>query len=197
MTAARDELERELGDAALIRAIQDGLPLVERPFALIGERLGLDERTVIERIERLLADGAIKRFGVVVRHQELGYRANGMVVWDIPDARVDQLGDCIGRMPFVTLCYRRPRRLPDWPYNLFSMIHGRDRASVLARVEQIKQNLGLHRVEAAVLFSGRRYKQRGARYAGEPTGADQDAAGLGTPMQDTRERGRRPRMQAL
>jgi DNA-binding Lrp family transcriptional regulator len=197
MSAALDERERELGDAALIRAIQDGLPLVERPFALIGERLGLDEQAVIERIERLLAAGAIKRFGVVVRHQELGYRANGMAVWDIPDARVDQLGDCIGRMPFVTLCYRRPRRLPDWPYNLFTMIHGRNRESVLARVEQIKQNLGLHRVEAAVLFSGRRYKQRGARYASEPTATGPAEVKLSPGIQDFRERAQRPRMPSL
>ena len=152
------------GDAALIRAIQGGLPLVERPFAAIGAELGLEEGAVIARIQALMARGAIKRLGVVVRHQELGYGANAMVVWDLPDATVDALGRRIGQRPYVTLCYRRPRRLPAWPYNLFAMIHGRDRAAVLAQVEAIKGDFDLGSVPSEVLFSGQRFKQRGAYY---------------------------------
>ncbi len=152
------------GDAALIRAIQGGLPLVERPFAAIAADLGLEEGVVIARIQALMAAGAIKRLGVVVRHQELGYGANAMVVWDLPDARVDALGRRIGQLPYVTLCYRRPRRLPAWPFNLFTMIHGRDRVAVLAQVEAIKQDFALGTIPSAVLFSGQRFKQRGAFY---------------------------------
>ncbi len=152
------------GDAALIRAIQGGLPLVERPFAAIAAELGLEEGAVIARIRALMAAGAIKRLGVVVRHQELGYGANAMVVWDLPDATVDALGRRIGQRPYVTLCYRRPRRLPTWPYNLFTMIHGRDRAAVLAQVEVIKEDFDLGSVPSEVLFSGQRFKQRGAYY---------------------------------
>jgi DNA-binding Lrp family transcriptional regulator len=151
-------------DAALIRAVQGGLPLVERPYAALGAAIGLDESAVLARLGQLLANGVIKRLGVVVSHRELGYRSNAMVVWDLPDDQVDGLGDRIGTLPFVTLCYRRPRRLPDWPYNLFTMIHGRDRRSVLAQVESIKDALGLREVPCATLFSGRRFKQRGARY---------------------------------
>ena len=110
--------------------------------------------------------GVIKRFGVVVRHHELGYRANAMVVWDIPDERVRDIGQQLGDFAFVTLCYRRPRRLPVWPYNLFTMIHGRDREQVLARVEELVQACGLGDVARDVLFSQRRFKQRGARYGG-------------------------------
>jgi siroheme decarboxylase len=153
-------------DEAIIGAIQGGLPLVERPYAAIGRALGIDESTVIERIQALLADGSIKRLGVVVRHQELGYRANAMVVWDLPEARVDALGARIGAVPFVTLCYRRPRRLPDWPYNLFTMIHGRSREAVLAQVAKVELSLDLGPVPHAVLFSGQRFKQRGALYRG-------------------------------
>lgn len=159
------EAEQMLQDSVLIQAIQDGLPLVERPYAAIGEAAGLSEDAVIARIGTLLECGDIKRFGIIVRHKELGYRSNAMVVWDLPDAWVDQLGERIGQMPFVTLCYRRPRRLPDWPYNLFSMIHGRNPESVLDQVEQIKQRAGLQHANYAVLFSGKRFKQRGARYA--------------------------------
>ena len=155
------------GDSALIRAIQGGLPLVERPFAAIAADLGLEEGAVIARIQELMAAGAIKRLGVVVRHQELGYGANAMVVWDLPDAGVDALGQRIGQLPYVTLCYRRPRRLPAWPYNLFTMIHGRDRAAVLAQVEAIKRDFDLGSVPSEVLFSGQRFKQRGAYY--QPT----------------------------
>ena len=160
------DLKPFTGDSALIRAIQGGLPLVERPFAAIAADLGWTEEAVIERIQALQAQGAIKRLGVVVRHQELGYDANAMVVWDLPDAQVDALGQRIGALPFVTLCYRRPRRPPEWPYNLFTMIHGRDRAAVLTQVARLKANLEMElgSLANAVLFSGQRFKQRGAFY---------------------------------
>jgi len=163
-TAVVAEAEQARRDSVLIQTIQDGLPLVERPYAAIGETIGLNEDEVIAHIGTLIDRGDIKRFGVVVRHKEIGYGSNAMVVWDLPDAWVDRLGERIGQMPFVTLCYRRPRRLPDWPYNLFSMIHGRSPESVLDQVEQIKQRAGLQDVNYAVLFSGKRFKQRGARY---------------------------------
>ena len=160
------DLKPFTGDSALIRAIQGGLPLVERPFAAIAADLGWTEEAVIERIRALQAQGAIKRLGVVVRHQELGYGANAMVVWDLPDAQVDALGQRIGALPFVTLCYRRPRRPPEWPYNLFTMIHGRDRTAVLTLVAQLKADLEaeLGPLVNEVLFSGQRFKQRGAIY---------------------------------
>ncbi|MEW7978788.1 MAG: Lrp/AsnC family transcriptional regulator [gamma proteobacterium symbiont of Phacoides pectinatus] len=148
----------------LIRAIQGGLPLVPRPYAEIATRLGLDERQVIERITRLRGMGIIKRFGVVVRHHELGFRFNAMVVWDIPDHQVGRGGRCIGQYDFVTLCYRRPRRLPHWRYNLFSMIHGRDRGEVIANVRHVVEECSLQEISHELLFSRRRLKQRGARY---------------------------------
>lgn len=151
-------------DYRLIEAIQGGLPLCSHPYAEIGERIGLDEQTVIERIAALQADGVIKRMGIVVRHHELGYTANAMVVWDVPDERVDEIGERLGAQPCVTLCYQRPRRLPDWPYNLFCMIHGRDRDRVLDTIDQMVESHALQKIPHKVLFSGRRFKQRGARY---------------------------------
>jgi DNA-binding Lrp family transcriptional regulator len=150
-------------DAALLHAVSGGLPLDPQPYAAVGKGLGMTEAEVIDRLGRLLADGTIRRLGVVVRHQELGYRANAMVVWALPEDRVTELGQRIGTLPFVTLSYRRPQR-PGWPYNLFTMIHGRDRAAVLAQVDRIKELCGLMAVDSAVLFSGRRFKQRGASY---------------------------------
>ncbi len=160
-----DMTTRRIDEAALIDAIGAGLPLVSRPYAALAERLGCSETDVIDGIERLLARGDLKRLGVVVRHRALGYKANGMVVWDVPDARVAEIGRCIGRYACVTLCYRRPRRLPDWRYNLFSMIHGRDRDAVVAQVQHIVDQCGLDDIAHEILFSRRCFRQRGARYA--------------------------------
>ena len=151
-------------DRELIAVIQDGLPLVARPYAAIATQLGLAEAEVITRLEALQAAGLIKRMGVVVKHRALGYRANAMVVWDIPDEQVERIGELLAGESCVTLCYQRPRRLPDWPYNLFCMIHGRERDSVLRRLEQIIEFHGLQAIPHTVLFSGRSFKQRGARY---------------------------------
>jgi DNA-binding Lrp family transcriptional regulator len=150
---------------ALVAAIQDGLPLCPRPYAAVARQLGWSEDAVRSGIAALLEAGIIRRLGVVVRHHELGYRANAMVVWDIADDAVDAVGERLGAVDCITLCYRRPRRLPLWPYNLFSMIHGRDQASVRARLEEIRQSLGLTACRHELLFSTRRFKQRGARYA--------------------------------
>lgn len=166
-----DMSTRRVDEAALIEAIGAGLPLVSRPWAALAERLGCSETDVIAGVERLLARGDVKRFGIVVHHRALGFRANGMVVWDLPDERVAEIGRRVGRYPFVTLCYRRPRRLPDWRYNLFSMIHGRDRAAVVAQVEQIVEQCGLDDVAHEILFSQRCFRQRGARYAPSPAAA--------------------------
>ncbi|HMR32085.1 MAG TPA: AsnC family transcriptional regulator [Geminicoccaceae bacterium] len=155
----------ETADRALLAAVAAGLPLVSRPYAAIGEPLGLSEETVLARLERLLAEGVISRLGIVVRHHELGWRANAMTVWDVPDDRVPGAGARLRDLPFVTLCYRRPRRPPAWPYNLFCMIHGQDRDTVLAQVEEATAAAGLGGLARDVLFSARRFKQRGARYA--------------------------------
>lgn len=151
-------------DRALIKIVQRGLPIVSRPYAEIAERLSTTEQDVIQRLQKLINDGSIKRYGVVVRHRELGYKANGMVVWDVPDDRVSELGSCIGKFPSVTLSYRRPRRRPDWPYNLFTMVHGRNREEVKQKVEEIVETCGLQDIDHTILFSTRRFKQRGASY---------------------------------
>jgi DNA-binding Lrp family transcriptional regulator len=164
-------------DLVLIRALQQGLPLVPRPYAEIAKRLGLSEAEVTSRLARLMDAGAIKRFGVVVRHRELGYRANAMVVWALPEERLAEIGLRIGRLPFVTLCYRRRAHPPVWPYNLYTMIHGRDRTSVLDRLDQIKSGLDLHQAVCEVLFSARRFKQRGACYDAHPPPAAPDSRG--------------------
>lgn len=158
-------------DRRLVAAIQDGLPLVPHPYAMLAETLGTTEADIIERLQRLQDDGMIKRMGVVVKHRSLGYHANAMVVWNIPDDAIERVGKLLAAQECVTLCYQRPRRLPDWPYNLFCMIHGREREAVLRRLEQIIAANGLGDLPHAVLFSLHSYKQRGAHYATRPAGS--------------------------
>ena len=163
--------EAEFLDEHLIEAIQFGLPLVEKPFLEIARMIGAGEQAVIKRIRALQDAGSIRRFGVVVRHHELGYRDNAMAAWDVPDAEVDALGEKIGLLDCVTLCYRRRRHLPEWRYNLFCMIHGRERGEVLRSIEEIVESFNLGALPHQVLFSRRRFKQRGACYInGAPGG---------------------------
>ena len=156
-------------DRALLAAIEDGLPLAPRPYAAIADRLGWEEDRVLARLKVLIEEGAIKRFGVVVRHRSLGYHANAMVVFDIPDQAVADAGATLAALPYVTLCYRRPRRPPDWPYNLFCMIHGRDEDEVRTQVDEATVAAGIANAAKSILFSRRCFKQRGARYLGAAT----------------------------
>ena len=154
----------QLLDQQLIAAIQDGFELTSKPFLNIAQQLGISEQQVLDRLKQLQENGTIKRLGVVVRHRELGFKANAMVVWDIPDDRVAEVAQRIASFECVTLCYQRPRRLPEWSYNLFSMIHGKDRESVLQRLADLVDVLELQDIKHKPLFSTRRFKQRGARY---------------------------------
>ena len=162
--APQQPLELDGLDYALIEAIQDGLPLVARPYAAVASAIGTSEAEVLDRMGRLLDHDIIKRLGIIVRHHELGFRANAMVVWDVPDDRVDEFGRCIGASGLVNLCYQRPRRLPEWRYNLFCMIHGKDRDAVLAHHAHLRDACGLTDFSCEVLFSRQRFKQTGARY---------------------------------
>ena len=158
----------ELLDRALVRAMQAGLPRVARPYYAIAEALGVAPEMVMTRIGAMLESGAIRRIGAVPNHYRLGWTANGMSVWDVDDDAVDALGALVGALPFVSHCYRRPRRLPQWRYNLYCMIHGKSRDEVQAHLAHMIQSCGLQDLPHEVLFSKRRFKQRGAAYFAKP-----------------------------
>lgn len=150
-------------DWRLIESLQEGLPWVPRPFRTLGDAAGFTEQRVIATLADWLADGTVRRFGVVVRHRELGWKANAMCVWTVPDSHVDALGGALASHHGVSLCYRRrPDR--DWDHNLFCMIHGQDREAVARRRAELAEAVGLAAYPAAVLFSTDCYKQCGARY---------------------------------
>lgn len=151
-------------DKALLRAMQDGLAVESRPYAALARSAGLSEAEAIARLKRMLEKGIVKRIGLVARHRALGFAANAMAVWDVPDARADAAARSLCAHSFVTLCYLRPRRLPQWRYNLFCMVHGRERETVLGQIGLLNAEAGLGDFPGAVLFSRRCFKQRGARF---------------------------------
>ena len=158
--AGLDDLDRRL-----IVATQAGLPLVPRPYHQLASALGIEAAEVQARLRRMLDNGVIRRIGAVPNHYAIGYTANGMSVWDVADEHVDALGATLGALAFVTHCYRRPRSLPDWPYNLFAMVHGGTRAEVEEKVARIAAILGTDCRVHDVLYSTRILKKTGLRLA--------------------------------
>ena len=145
--ALLDEIGRRL-----VMALQEGLPLFIRPFAILASRVGCDEAEVLERIRSWCAQGVIKRFGVVLRHPGLGEAVDALLVHDVPDADLERVGTRLAEVVSGRLCYRRARVAPDWPYNLYCALHGERRDEVLARIAQLRVRLGLGEYAHDVLF---------------------------------------------
>lgn len=147
----------------LIVATQAGLPIVARPFAEIAARLAICEADVVDGFDRLRKRGVLRRIAAAPNHYALGLTANGMTVWDVDDRHVSELGREIGALEFVTHCYRRPRALPDWPYNLFAMVHGHSRDEVEAKRKRVAEILGVSCRACDILYSTRILKKTGLR----------------------------------
>lgn len=152
-------------DRRVLAAIEDGIPLAPYPYREIGQRIGADPGEVIDRLRQLMSARIVSRFGCVVRHRKLGYVANAMAVWDVPDDLVDEVASRFIQNPQVTLCYRRPRRPPHWPYNLFCMIHAKTREEALATIADLNAVTDSSSFDQSVLFSTRCFKQRGAVFS--------------------------------
>lgn len=150
-------------DRAIVEATQAGLPLTEKPYHVIAKKIGATPETVMARMEAMLDAGVIRRIGIVPNHYALGWAFNGMTVWDVSDESVDRLGEIVGRLDFVSHCYRRPRIQPDWPYNLFAMIHAKDKEEAEHKVSQISKLLGTDCRAHTTLYSTRILKKTGLR----------------------------------
>jgi DNA-binding Lrp family transcriptional regulator len=150
-------------DLAIIHATQAGLPLTPEPYREIARQLHLEANDVMQRLTNMLQQGVIRRIGAVPNHYRLGYKFNGMTVWNIPDERVTELGATIGQLGFVSHCYQRPRHLPDWNYNLFAMVHAKTQAEVDSQIQLISAILGDANLGFEVLYSTRILKKTGLR----------------------------------
>jgi DNA-binding Lrp family transcriptional regulator len=147
------------------------LPLVARPYQALAERINADENQVLEQMRQWSEQGLFRRIGLVLHHRALGFTANAMLVLDVPDALIDEVGQRMGRAPGINLCYQRPRRLPQWRYNLFCMVHGRQRDQVEAQIQALLEEHLLSDLPHQLLFSTQVFKQCGGRFAPSRTGA--------------------------
>ena len=150
-------------DLAIIRGTQSGLPVCQEPYQEVADALGISKELVMQRLMKMIEQGMIRRIAVVPNHYALGYVANGMAVWNVPDDYVDKAGEIIGNLDFVSHCYQRTRHLPDWPFNLFAMVHGKDRESTDNKISLITELLGDKNQGCAVLYSKRILKKTGLR----------------------------------
>ena len=157
---ALDDIDRKL-----ISVTQTGITIERSPYQTIADNMGATQQDVLQRLQKMLRCGIIRRIGAVPNHYRLGLTANGMTVWDVDDDRVIELGNIIGQLDFVSHCYQRPRHLPLWRYNLFAMVHGHDRDEVKSKVEHIENQLGKHCREHETLFSSAILKKTGLRLA--------------------------------
>lgn len=153
-------------DRQIVQATQSGLPLVAEPYQAVAEQLGLSARTVMLCLAEMQQTGVIRRIAAVPNHYKLGYRYNGMTVWDVEDHLVDALGQQVAALSFVSHCYRRPRHLPDWPYNLFAMVHAKTEQDAERQVAMIAERLGEHARAHEVLYSTKILKKTGLRIGG-------------------------------
>jgi DNA-binding Lrp family transcriptional regulator len=154
-------------DVPFVRALQQDLPIVLQPFAETAGRLGLSEEELLEKARELRAAGIMRRFSAVLRHRRVGYAANGMACWVVPESRIEEVGQLAATYPQVSHCYERPAYPPRWPYTLFTMIHGQTKDRVETVVAQISQDTGIEAYE--VLYSTREFKKERVRYFEEET----------------------------
>jgi len=150
-------------DRAIISATQSGLPLLSQPYHAVAKQINQPVEVVKERMQAMLENGQIRRIGAVPNHYKIGYKANAMSVWDVPEESIDELGKLIGSLPYVSHCYQRPRFLPEWPYNLFAMLHGTSKEQVSEQANQLKELLGDKCRQYELLYSTEILKKTGLR----------------------------------
>ncbi len=148
-------------DKSLIRSLQGDIPLIERPFKEIAEKIGISEKEVIERGKTFLEKGYMRRFGATLRHRQAGFSANGMGVWIVPEEDRERIGGIMATFKEVTHCYERPS-FEGWPYNLFTMIHGNSREECFEIAEKISEATGIKDYD--MLFSSREFKKTSMKY---------------------------------
>ncbi len=147
-------------DRLLLKSTQDGIPVVPEPFLEISKETGIPEDEVITRLESLVKNGVIRRFGASIGHRSIGITANAMCTWNVPDERVEEVGAIMAGFPEVTHCYERPR-FPGWKYNLFTMVHAYSREECEKIAKEISIATGIK--DYGILFSEREFKKTGVR----------------------------------
>jgi DNA-binding Lrp family transcriptional regulator len=148
-------------EKSIIRELTGDLPVISQPFAPIARQLGISQRRLLAILKRLKDEGYIRRFGATLRHRNSGFSANAMVVWRIPDEKIEEMGRVMASYREVTHCYHR-RPEGQWKYNLFTMIHGRGEEACRRTAEKISRKTGV--IDYQLLFSQRELKKTTMRY---------------------------------
>ena len=151
----------DTADHALIARLQDGLPLSPHPYQIIGEACGLSEDETIERIAALCRQGVIRRLGARVGHLQAGIEGNIMVVWQVPPARVEEVGQLFAAQPAISHCYERERQ-PEFPYNLYTMVHAPNPEAARRLIQDLSELTGL--TDFVMLPTVRELKKTSPRY---------------------------------
>jgi len=154
-------------DRQIISATQAGLPLTPHPYQTIADGLEITADLVMQRMAMMQEQGIIRRIAAVPNHYRLGYKFNGMTVWNIADEYVDKVGEQVGQLDFVSHCYHRPRHLPEWNYNLFAMVHSKTESGINLQIKAIADLLGKYNLGHDVLYSTRILKKTGLRIGGK------------------------------
>ncbi len=146
----------------ILRIVQDTLPNSATPFADIAAQVGSTEKEVLALLERLKKGGQIRRFGATLRHQQAGYGFNAMVAWYVEDGvDIDEVGRVMAKRPEISHCYLR-RNCMDWPYNVYTMIHGKSREDCMRVVEELCRQTGVTQYDT--LFSHKELKKTSMQY---------------------------------
>ncbi len=148
----------------ILKRLSRGLPICDEPYKKLADESGVTEDELLEFIRELVDSNVISRFGMVVNHELVGYDANAIVVWDVPDDEVDQIGALLGLQEKISLCYKRPRQMPNWPYNLFTMIHGKNKNEVISELNKIVSENDIANYACDVLISTKTFKHSGSRF---------------------------------
>lgn len=148
-------------DKRIIYLLQGDLPVTGQPFAWLAEQLGLAESEIIDRIQDLKNKGVIRRFGATLRHQQSGFPANVMVAWRVDEKSIEEIGAELAGFRMVSHCYQR-RITDQWPYNLYTMVHGQSRQDCRATVKEMSEATGMD--DYQLLFSKQELKKTSMRY---------------------------------
>lgn len=153
-------------DKAFIRELQKDLKIVDRPFLEPAQHLGINETQLFEKLRYYEEIGVMRRFAAILRHRQVGFTANGMIVWNVPESQIQDVGSKLGSFPQVSHCYQRPT-YSDWPYNVFSMIHCKTQDEANEMAKSIQKQIGIN--DYKILFSSREFKKTRVEYFVENT----------------------------
>ena len=152
-------------DKDIVRALQGDFPLVEEPYKVLAEQVGVSEEVFLERVKALSDEKCIRKMGAVLRHREVGFAANVLCAWEVPEERLDQVAMTMSAHPAVSHCYDRATA-PGWPYNLYTMIHARSRRECEQIAEMLGKANGIS--QRVMLYSKKEWKKTSMKYFCEP-----------------------------